>query len=606
MTTRTCAWIVLTGLLIGCGTTEDDKPEDPGVGAVTPDLNTGTGTGGGNGGGGGEIPASVPLYVSDRPDYGDDSVPEYLDQGWDHDTRMQWWYTSQGSRVLPYNWYLALEMHDSENPLNSSENMQRLRFVEWPADEDWNPDGLPIGFARDIDTETGVTYFGFTCAACHTGMIERDGRQWIIEGGPAHSEFNQFVTEIGDGLKATLDDEAKFARFAAKVLGDDSEQSVIDGLKKDLAVTEANLGARIKANEPPHPNGYGRLDAFGNIFNEGSVFAIGEPQNVKPSDAPVSYPVLWDTPQHEIVQWNGAAVNAGIGPYTRNIGEVVGVFGDLRVEKYTTPVLGTEKLRYKHHIDVAALEDLEAILETLWSPQWPEDVLGKLDAARIERGKAHYENQCINCHAVIADRTDPERFIGEKMIPASATGTDPLAASNPLDSRSKTGLLEDMTVLPLLKVLPAKGLLGGKFEEEADTAKVVGNGVIGVLREERPKKLITGLIAYVKAAKANPAKTTPSYKARPLNGIWSSAPFLHNGSVPNLTELLKKPDDRLKSFHVGSWELDTENVGFSTAEGSNTSEFDATIPGNSNFGHDHGTDLSDDEKSDLIEYIKSL
>jgi len=304
------------------------------------------------------------------------------------------------------------------------------------------------------------------------------------------------------------------------------------------------------------------------------------------------------------VQWNGAAVNAGIGPYTRNIGEVVGVFGDLRVRKES--ILGNEKLRYDHHIDVAALETLEAILETLWSPNWPEDILGKLDSEKIVRGKVHYENLCISCHAVIADRTDPDRFIGEKMIPVSATGTDPLAATNPLESMSKTGLLKGMTVLPLLKSLPSEGLLGGRFEDEATTAKVVGNGVIGVLREERPKKLFTGLIPYVKAAKANTAKKTASYKARPLNGIWASAPFLHNGSVPNLTELLTKPDARKDSFHVGSWELDTKNVGFTTADGPNTSRFDATLAGNSNAGHDHGTGLSEVEKSDLIEYIKSL
>jgi len=208
------------------------------------------------------------VYVSDRPGYSD-TVPEYLDQGWDHETRMEWWYTSQGSRVVPYDWYLALEMADSAEPINSSRNMQRLRFVEWPADETWNPGGLPIGFARDIDKETERTYFGFTCAACHTGMIERDGKQWIIEGGPAHSDFNQFVTEIGDSLKATRDDDAKFARFTKNVLGEGADQSVIDNLLKVLAIVEANLVTRIKANEPPHPNGYARLDAFGNIFNEG-------------------------------------------------------------------------------------------------------------------------------------------------------------------------------------------------------------------------------------------------------------------------------------------------------------------------------------------------
>ena len=85
-----------------------------------------------------------------------------------------------------------------------------------------------------------------------------------------------------------------------------------------------------------------------------------------------------------------------------------------------------------------------------------------------------------------------------------------------------------------------------------------------------------------------------------------SAPFLHNGSVPNLWELLKKPEDRVTSFHVGSWEMDPVNVGFVTDAGPDTSELDTSIPGNSNSGHDYGTDLSDTEKRELIEYIKRL
>lgn len=579
--------------LIGCGDDPDDNPDKPGD-------NGGGEYGGGDNGGG----------KSGSDNDGAEYAEWYLDQNWNHSTRMEWWYTSQGSRVVPYDWYLALEQSGSEELVRSSANMQRLRFIEWPADKKYNPDGLPIGFVKDHDEESGESYFGFTCAACHTGKIafkDADGelKEAIIEGGPAHSDFDKFVTEIGESLEATRDDDEKFARFAKAVLGDSAEGVLVDALKAELEVVTANLTARTKVNKPPHPNGYARLDAFGNIFNEGSVFAIDEPENAKKSDAPVSYPVVWDTPQHEVVQWNGAAVNAGIGPYTRNIGEVVGVFGDLRVHKVKTRILGTEKMRYEHHVDVGGLERLEEILVELWSPEWPEEKLGKLDAAKVAAGKAHYDNHCIKCHAVIADRTDPNRKIGEQMHLVAALGTDPLAATNPATSMSKTGILEGQTVLPLLKVLPAKGLLGGKFEAEAKTASVVGNGVIGIIREERPKELITGLLAYVKAAKALKPKE-PSYKARPLNGIWASAPFLHNGSVPNLTELLKKPEDRVKNFYVGSWEMDTENVGFSTEKGEHTSEFDTSIPGNSNLGHDNGTDLTDAEKSELIEYIKSL
>ena len=582
MDLRNWMFSVLLCVSVGCGgnstTTPDDvKPDD---GEVVPEVSDG----------------------------GDDSYAEpdyseyYLEQNWDHATRMEWWFTSQGSRLVPYDWYLALEQVDSEELVRSEANMDRLRFISWPADSKWNPDGLPIGFVKDTDDESKKTYFGFTCAACHTGKIKFGEKEYIVEGGPAHSDFDRFVAQVGQSLQATLDDADKFARFAERVEGKDAKVAIVDGLKADLQIKSAELNERIKVNDPPHPNGYARLDAFGNIFNEGSVFAIDVKANVKPANAPVSYPVVWDTPQHKVVQWNGAAVNAGIGPYTRNVGEVVGVFGDLRIKE--TKVLGKKKLRFEHHVDIEGLERVEEILTTLWSPVWPEDMLGEIDRDKAAAGKVLYDSHCIKCHAVIADRTDPKRHIGEMMIPVKTLGTDSLAADNPINSTSKTGILKGTPMIPLLSILPSPGLVD-KFEDEAPTKKVVGAGVLGILREELGlAKVVKGLPAYIKAAKANagPAR----YKARPLNGIWASAPFLHNGSVANLQELLTQPEDRRKSFHVGSWVMDPQAVGFEIADSEHTSEFDASLPGNSNLGHDYGTGLTATEKQALIEYIKSL
>ncbi len=101
------------------------------------------------------------------------------------------------------------------------------------------------------------------------------------------------------------------------------------------------------------------------------------------------------------------------------------------------------------------------------------------------------------------------------------------------------------------------------------------------------------------------------YKARPLNGIWATAPYLHNGSVPNLWQLLQKPEDRVTSFYVGSREFDPKHVGFDTTQAPGTTLFRVVkdgkqIPGNSNAGHTYGTGLIDKEKWDLIEYMKTL
>jgi mono/diheme cytochrome c family protein len=529
---------------------------------------------------------------------------------------MEWWYTSQGSRIIPYEWFLALERADSEELISSNANLEeRLRFIGWPADPKWNPNGLPIGFVVDKDAN-GHRHFGVTCSACHTGKLEYKGKAVLTEGGPALSDFDGLVSGIGQALQVTLDNDNKFARFAGRVLDVKANADSVAALKDEVKEITGPLAERIKVNHPPYPSGYGRLDAFGNIFNEGSVFSINQPANAKPSNAPVSYPVVWDAAQHDILQWNGSAVNAGIGSYVRNTGEVVGVFGDLRVGE--TIVAGKKKLRYEHHINVKALERVEAILTTLWSPTWPESVLPAIDKAKAALGKQHYEKNCVSCHQHI-NRTDPKRHIAAQMIPVTEVGTDPLMATNAATSIAKTGIMEGQPMIPITQYLPSLGVIE-VFGPKAPTQKVVGNGILGVLREELGMiKLVSGLPDYVKAAKRNAlfdkcdpkdpgAKCfrPPRYKARPLNGIWASAPFLHNGSVPNLTELLKKPDQRVAKFHVGSWEFDPVNVGFSTEGGPNTSEFDTSQPNNSNRGHDYGTGLSDTEKAELIEYSKTL
>jgi len=101
-----------------------------------------------------------------------------------------------------------------------------------------------------------------------------------------------------------------------------------------------------------------------------------------------------------------------------------------------------------------------------------------------------------------------------------------------------------------------------------------------------------------------------AYEARVLHGIWATAPYLHNGSVPNLWELLLPPERRTASFMVGSKKYDADKVGYVTTE----SPFkDGTLvvgsgaaPGNSNAGHDYTRDLNDDQRKALLEYLKQL
>ncbi len=110
---------------------------------------------------------------------------------------------------------------------------------------------------------------------------------------------------------------------------------------------------------------------------------------------------------------------------------------------------------------------------------------------------------------------------------------------------------------------------------------------------------------YTPNTTAAPYACLQAYKARPLNGIWATAPYLHNGSVPTLYDLLlpasPTPNDpkemtyRPKTFYVGSREFDPKKVGFRTdTNGGSGFFFDTTLPSNSNAGHEY--DYADSDR----------
>jgi mono/diheme cytochrome c family protein len=105
-------------------------------------------------------------------------------------------------------------------------------------------------------------------------------------------------------------------------------------------------------------------------------------------------------------------------------------------------------------------------------------------------------------------------------------------------------------------------------------------------------------------------RKTFGYANQPLDGIWARAPYLHNGSVPTLRDLLDPPSQRPKAFYRGYDVYDQAKVGFHTdvAEEPNRkyTRYDTSLPGNSNSGHEYGTRLSADDKRAIVEYMKKL
>jgi cytochrome c5 len=508
-----------------------------------------------------------------------------LDQGWSHADQDGASFASFGSRLVPKAWLLHLDNADG-SPFVSDKGMGRLGFLLQAAPSPGNPDALPVGVtvARDAD---GREWAGLGCAACHTGQIDYLGTRMRIDGGQALIDFDAFEAALIAALDRALDDQSRFNRFADAVGTPEGKRPA---LKLEVAALRDRLAARHALNASPVPYGRGRLDAFGQIFNAVAVDFLGVPGNKRVPDAPVSFPVMWDASHLDLVQWNGSAPNAGPGPLLQNVTTALAVYG-------TLDVAGHDGLAgFPSSIDFSKLGNIQDWFFKLKSPAWPQAVLGPLDRARIARGAALYAAQCQGCHA-LSDRNDPKRELKATLTPVAQVGTDPRMVRNFLDARVATGPWQGRKVAMLA---------GDTFGAEAPAIDVVAHAAIGATLRHPVAAVHDAAVSWHTVYKAGIAKHPDYYKARPLSGIWASAPYLHNGSVPSLAQLLEPPAQRVAQFHVGNREFDPEHVGLSTAPAPGSTLLDTRLPGNSNAGHLFGTDLPAADKRDLLEYLKSL
>ncbi len=121
-------------------------------------------------------------------------------------------------------------------------------------------------------------------------------------------------------------------------------------------------------------------------------------------------------------------------------------------------------------------------------------------------------------------------------------------------------------------------------------------------------------------AHGTPIRQTAGYQAPPLDGIWATAPYLHNGSVPTLAGMLNskaRPKLFTRSFRTDEEPYDKINVGWKVKElHTIPSEklpgierrkvYDTSKPGRSNAGHTFGDGFTDEERAQVIEYLKTL
>jgi hypothetical protein len=241
--------------------------------------------------------------------------------------------------------------------------------------------------------------------------------------------------------------------------------------------------------------------------------------------------------------------------------------GDLARVIMTASLLCLEDRDEARRID-AFFPDILAFIYSLRAPKFEAMSGRRIDPAVAARGQIHYANLCRSCHG---DK-DGEGSAPRTFVPLAEVGTDPVYAQV---TARENDLPEGQTITYFFSFFNRSW-----YGTEGSAGKLV-----------RP--------------------AVPGYVPPPLDGVWATAPYFHNGSVPNLDGVLDpllRPRIFKRSFDPDQYDFDHAGYPYEerTAKRGDPTIYDTTELGNSNQGHTFAASLSDAERAELLEYLKTF
>jgi hypothetical protein len=435
--------------------------------------------------------------------------------------------------------------------------------------------GWPIGLSRKKEVKHlgGLSAVGINCASCHVVQLTAaDGSEpiWVL-GGTSHFNVEAF---FGSVLVATFktSDPANMKRFLAEYLGNatpvrydeewgEQQTEILAVMKSDPfganGVASGELHEMTAQDVRLHPDeAHGSLATLAHSMLR--LFHNMRAALHVPDQPPEKQPPQSGPGRNDAFGILSASLLNSPTPYAPikfglvwNVDKRTWVHWDGNTR---SPIarnllaslgLGAPMLGKHGDLEFAMIKRQTDLSEKIRPPRYPFSI----DNVAAKRGAPIFEANCNSCHG------GPES--DQRLYPVAEVGTDPQRA--------------EMFTQKL-----ADGF--NKFLAELETEGY------------RPPK-------------ESGVRSTGKYFAATLSGVWARSPYLHNGSVRTMQQLLIAPAERAKKFHRGSRAYDEGNLGY-TDEGAYV--LDTAASGNSNSGHDYGTKLSSQEKQDLIEYLKTL
>jgi len=462
--------------------------------------------------------------------------------------------------------------------LFSSWDLSHLGLIPDPAF------GWPIGFSRKNVQHLGnLSAVGINCASCHVAQITSTSSKEPIRilGVTSHFDVEAF---FGSVLVATFktSDPANMKRFLAYYVG---ATNGVHGDHAETALNSAWKSQEAKILETVKADHFGANEvAPGDLHRIDNADVRLDVRSLEKGDVDLAERVhsilrlfhnmraalhVPDKPPEKVPPASGPGRNNAFGllaasllnspqPYSPikfglvwNVDQRTWVHWDGNtkspIARNLLASLGLgAPIQGKHgDLDFATIKRQTDSSEKIRPPHYPF----KIDNEAAKRGAPIFSANCNSCHG------GPES--DQRLHSVAEIGTDPSRAA-------------------MFTQQLADGF--NKFLAELETE--------GYQPPKEPG-----------------VRSTGKYVAAALGGVWARSPYLHNGSVRTMTELLTSPNERAKTFHRGSKVFDEVQMGY-TDEGSYV--FDTGTTGNSNSGHDYGTKLSPGQKRDLMEYLKTL